>query len=64
MDSYFIIGSHGDINGAIGAFKSDAPDLIFPNKEQAMLSINLLTSKDSNCGNIKVFAEMRIRSLS
>ena len=39
---------HGDIHGAIGAYINDAPDFIFPDKEQAMIGFHMFTSKDNS----------------
>ena len=38
----------GEINGIIGAYKSDAPDFIFPENELGMIDFAIFTKKDSS----------------
>ncbi len=38
---------HGKINGAIGPYVEDAPDFIFPENEQGMISFQVFVTKDS-----------------
>ncbi len=39
---------NGDIDGAIGPYRNDAPDFIFPDEEQAMISFNMFVTQEND----------------